>query len=179
MSLTINATAGSSTANSFIDRDTAQLYFDGRLYSDAWTNASETDQNKALVSATNRLNQERWVGAPTTQVTPAALQWPRYGVIDAARNAERDPWGSSFTPYLNSATIPVWLENATCELALVLLEENRLSDTGLELIEQVGVGDLNVTPSKTRHAGRLPEHCMRYCRPYLSGQGGMVPLVRS
>ena len=74
----------------------------------------------------------------------------------------------------------MWLENATCELALVLLEENRLSDTGLELIEQVGVGDLNVTPSKTRHAGRLPEHCRRFCAPYLAGgSGGMVPLVRS
>ena len=50
----------------------------------------------------------------------------------------------------------------------------------LELIEQVGVGDLNVTPSKTRHAGRLPEHCRRFCAPYLAGgSGGMVPLVRS
>jgi hypothetical protein len=80
---------------------------------------------------------------------------------------------------LNADTIPVWLKNAVCELALVLLQENRLEDTGLELIEQVGVGDLNVTPSRTRHAGRLPEHCMRFIRFYLHGGGGMVPLERS
>ena len=184
MALTINSEAGSASANSFIDRDTAQLYFDGRLYSDAWTNASAEDKDKSLVSATNRLNQERWVGMPT-EINSQSLSWPRYGVANADYDSGRERgtgWESGLTfdaAWLNSATIPVWLENATCELALVLLDENRLQDTGLELIDQVGVGDLNVTPSKTRRAGRLPEHCMRFIRPYLVGGGGMVPLVRS
>lgn len=177
--ITIIATAGGDTSNSYITREDAQSYFDGRLYSDAWNDAAENDQNKALVSATLRLDQEVWKGVPTVAVAEQALQWPRTGVIDRTADSARDTWGASFTPYLANDTIPVWLQYATCELALVLLSENRLEDTGLELIEQVGVGDLNVTPRK-KSAGQLPAHCRRFCAPYLLyGSGGMVPLVRS
>lgn len=182
--ITIVATAKSATANSYITRAAAQLYFDGRPYSDAWNHASGPNQDVALVGATVRLDQEKWQGLPKT--TTQSLRWPRYGVDNADYSqgggvfgAFGMSYGLSVTRYLDSDTIPVFLLNATCELALVLLEENRLQDTGLELLEQVGVGDLSVTPSKTRAAGRLPEHCYRFIQPYLIAGRGTVQLVRS
>ena len=182
MSLTIISTAGAIDANSFCDRATAQLYFDGRLYSDAWTDAADTDKDKALVSATNRLNQERYKGMPTH--TTQALVWPRWGVPNPEFEAGNVGghglgYGLGWGRWIDSTTIPDFMVAATCEFALVLLAEDRLSDTGLELIEQVGVGDLNVTPSKTRRAGRLPEHCRRFIDLFLLSTGGMVPLIRS
>jgi hypothetical protein len=180
MAITIDSTAKSPTANSYISAADAELYFSGRPYAEAWTAATADEQNRVLIAATLRLDQERWKGTP--QTTTQSLKWPRWGVVDQdyqGGNGYAGGYGLSWERWLNSDTIPVFLKNAVCELALVLLTENRLEDTGLELLEQVGVGDLNVTPSKTRHAGRLPEHCARWVRYYLISGGGTVRLERS
>ncbi len=179
--ITIISTAKSASANSYISRSDAQLYFDGRPYSDAWNNASGAEQDVALAAATTRLDQERWKGTP--QTTTQSLKWPRWGVVDpeyAGGQGYLGGYGLSWERWLDADTVPVFLKHACCELALVLLSENRLEDTGLELIEQVGVGDLNVTPSKSRKAGRLPEHCKRFVAQFLlDGGGGVVRLERS
>lgn len=176
MAITIQATAGHASANSYITRADAQSYFDGRSYADAWTDADDLDKDKALVSATRRLDQERWKGTPTA--TTQSLKWPRYGVENPDYNDSGQWQGYYGGLLLDQTTIPQWLEHATCELALVLLANNLLEDTGLEMLEQVGVGDLNVTPRKGR-AGRLPANVWRSCAPYLMGGGGTVALVRS
>ena len=176
--MAIIATVGSASANSYVTLAEAETYMDGRVYTDDWDNASDTDKEKALISATLRLEQESWRGAPSA--TTQALKWPRYNVENADYEDAGHgsyPWGWGY--YLDSTTIPVWLKNAQCELALVLLGTNLLEDTGLELIESVSVGDLNVTPHKSRKAGRLPANVRRFVAPYIVGGGGTVRLVRS
>ncbi len=79
--ITIVATPKSASANSYITRANAQSYFDARLYVDAWTDAANTDKDKALAAATTRLDQEKWLGLPKT--TTQALKWPRSGVENA------------------------------------------------------------------------------------------------
>jgi hypothetical protein len=176
MAITIIATAGSASANSFITLAAAEAYFLGRPFCEDWAAASEATKNIALVGATRRLEQEKWRGIPTA--TTQALGWPRAGVSNAGYGEPGEPWYGG-PPLLADDAIPTWLQYAACELALVLLANNLLEDTGLELIDTVGVGDLNVTPRKGRAAGRLPEHVARYCRPYLVNSGGKVDLQRS
>lgn len=177
MAIEIIITAGGATANSYASIEAADLYFLGRSFADAWTDADADTKARALVSATRRLDQESWRGTPTA--TTQGLLWPRYGVENPDYQNGSQPSGYySTTRLLASDAIPGWLERATCELALVLLSNNLLEDTGLEGLESVGVGDLQVTPRKGR-AGRLPANVWRECRPYLLGAGGKVDLVRS
>lgn len=50
-----------TSLNSYITRQDADLYFTERMYSEAWTAASSTLKETALISATRRLEREQWV----------------------------------------------------------------------------------------------------------------------
>lgn len=69
------ATVGGSTSNSYVTLTEAKTYFLRRLYTDAWDNASDEEQENALLAATMQLDQLDYVGSPVT--TFQALKWPR------------------------------------------------------------------------------------------------------
>ena len=81
MAITIVATAGSATANSYITLSDAEDLIDGLVKDDdvvAWASASTDDKNRALYTATQRIDRERFLGARADDTQ--ALQWPRTGV---------------------------------------------------------------------------------------------------
>jgi hypothetical protein len=102
----IEATAGSSSANSYITTADGDAYADNRLGTLNWTTASVDDQARALLAATARLDELEWVGSRAT--TTQALAWPR---LDAAC-CEKS---------YDSETIPPEVMAATFDLAELLL----------------------------------------------------------
>ena len=81
MPISINATVGSASANSYITLADAQAIVDGFVEDadvTAWASATTDQKNRALFTATQRLDRERFLGARATDTQ--ALQWPRTGV---------------------------------------------------------------------------------------------------
>ena len=81
MAVTIDATAGGADANSYITLSDAQDIIDGMVEDadvTAWGSATDDQKNRALYTATQRLDRERFLGARATDTQ--ALQWPRTGV---------------------------------------------------------------------------------------------------
>ena len=66
MPITINASIGSASANSYLTLADAQAIIDGFVEDEdvvAWASATTDQKNRALYSATQRLDRERFLGA--------------------------------------------------------------------------------------------------------------------
>lgn len=101
----------------YVDMPTAQAYFDATsLNSGPWDAAPATDRLKALVQATMRINNLQFKGRkPRFQLN----EWPRIGIG------------------LHSTHVPLEIQYACCEIALMLL------DGWDENIEEDGLGDIS------------------------------------
>jgi hypothetical protein len=76
----------------------AQIYFDGRLGTDAWDCADDTDRNKSLIMATRSIDRLNYLGCKSN--SGQTLQFPRSG----------------------DTAVPQDIMDATAELALTLLD---------------------------------------------------------
>ena len=161
MAVTIDATVGGANANSYLTLAAAQTLIDGFVEDDdvvAWGTATTDQKNRALVSATQRLDRERFLGAKATDTQ--ALQWPRTGVRKPDTYINTYAVGFPFritTDYFTDTEIPTQVQYAQAVLA-VYLNSNKdgLALTGLEDYKSVSIGSLSVT---TAGAGRLGDWC--------------------
>lgn len=115
MPVTIEATPGHASANSFIALDAAETYMASRLNATLWDAASTDTKNRALVEATRELSLLKYVGSRTT--TTQALSWPR----QYARNPDLPALVSVqdlSQLYFDDDIVPQRVKDATCELAL-------------------------------------------------------------
>lgn len=149
--MALDPTVGGADSNSYVDTTEANAYFANRLNSDAWTDAgtvSPPTQEAALVTATLRMDQEqwRWTKASTTQ----ALEFPRTGQTDKGGTL------------VSTDAIPQWLKYATMELAIAMLTEDLLEDTGLEGMRRVKIDVLELEPVIGDRAGDLPANVRRW-----------------
>jgi hypothetical protein len=81
MAITIVATPNAANANSYLTLADAQAIIDGFVQDadvTAWATATTDQKNRALFTATQRLDRERYLGARATDTQ--SLQWPRTGV---------------------------------------------------------------------------------------------------
>lgn len=129
MPLTLIATAGGATSNAYCDAATADAYFLGRAFSDAWTGYTTAQKEQALVFATSLLDRERWKGVKGS--TPAsgltqALAWPRRWAPTPEYDADADFIATDFIDtslaFYSALTIPNPIVKATCELAFEILK---------------------------------------------------------
>lgn len=120
----IIATPGASDANSYVDEEYADVYFETRLGSAAWTESDEDDDKvTALQQATRVLDSlYDWNGWQTSSTQ--ALRWPR----DGAENYDQAfgpnsmfDFDSTLTAYFENTIIPKQIKDAVCELAITLL----------------------------------------------------------
>jgi len=160
----IVATAKSETANSYVTLAQANTYFLGRLYVTDWTDAGNDTRNRALISAAERLDQEEYDAIKSD--ADQALKWPRDGLYDEDGNS------------VDSDTVPQRIKDAQCKLALYMLADDLLVDTGLEAFDNVKVGPMDVTPRHMRVAGELPADVRREIRFWLTTSRSTVQLVR-
>lgn len=106
MPITITATPGSASANSYISIAAADDLADLKLSTTNWSTASADDQARSLIAATMALDALSWIGTRAT--TTQALLWPRK---DASCGEK----------VYDDATIPTELKQACFDLAEHLL----------------------------------------------------------
>ncbi len=151
--LTVETGSGLTTANSYASEDFADDYHEDHIYASTWTAATGGNREKALMWATRMLDTKiDWFGSKKTSAQ--ALRWPRYSVSDLD--------GYTFS----SSEIPVWLANATCELARYLLASDRYAEADTKGFKKMKVGPLSMEMDKYDRNPVLPPSVWDMCKPY-------------
>jgi hypothetical protein len=152
MAVVIVATAGAANANSYLTLADAQAIVDG-FVEDAdvqhWNTGNTDSRNRALFTATQRLDRERFLGARATDTQ--SLQWPRTGVRKPDTYINTYAVGFPFritTDYFTDTEIPTQIQYAQTVLAVFLHNNtDALGLSGLEDYKNVKIGSLDVTPN--------------------------------
>ena len=186
MAISITATAGSASANSYLTLAEAQAIVDGLVEDDdvaAWASATTDQKNRALYTATQRIDRERFLGARASDTQ--ALQWPRTGVRKPDTFTSTYTTGFPYrvtTDYYTDTEIPDQVKRAEVILA-VYLNNNKdgLGLSGLEDYKRVGVGGVAVEPDKYGAVGadRVPPLFERYFTGLRISGPGNISLKRS
>lgn len=186
MAISITATAGSSSANSYLTLVAAQAIIDGLVEDDdvaAWASATTDQKNRALYTATQRLDRERFLGARATDTQ--ALQWPRTGVRKPDTYINTYSVGFPFritTDYFTDTEIPDQVKKAQAVLA-VYLNNNKdgIGLSGLEDFESASIGSISVTPNQFGAVGadRIPPMVERYLIGLRISGPGNIAIKRS
>jgi len=184
MAVTIDATVGGENANSYLTLEAAEAIIGGFVQDDdvvAWASATTDQKNRALVSATQRLDRERFLGARATDTQ--ALQWPRTGVRKPDTYINTYAVGFPFritTDYYTDTEIPDQIKYAECVLA-VYLNNNRdgMGLSGIEDYKSVAIGSLRIenagSSASATGADRVPPIYERYLTGLrISGPGNFA-----
>ena len=135
MAITIIATPNAADANSYLTLADAQLIIDGMVLdadATAWGTATTDNKNRALYSAAQRLDRERFLGARSTDTQ--SMQWPRTGVRKPDTYINTYAVGFPFritTDYFADTEIPDQVKRAQVVLAVYLTT----TQTGLVLAD--------------------------------------------
>jgi len=186
MAITIVATAGAASANSYLTLSDTQDLIDGLVEDDdvaAWASATTDQKNRALYSATQRIDRERFLGARATDTQ--ALQWPRTGVRKPDTYINTYATGFPFritTDYFTDTEIPDQIKKALAVLS-VYLNNNKdgLGLSGLEDYKNIKVGSLDATPNSYGAVGadRVPPMFERYFTGIRISGPGNIAVKRS
>lgn len=134
MTITINATSGSSTANSYVTLAEADYYFETHLQFEYWDELDDEKKKAALVAATRQLDTNLFLGRRVEE--QQALAWPRLYIYDYDA--------------FQVTGVPVKVKNAQCEIAIWnLTEEDRIAGQfELENMDSVDIGPLKFSVNK-------------------------------
>ena len=186
MAITIDATVGGASANSYITLSEANSTIEGLIIDDdvqAWISATDDNKNRALFTAAVRVDRERFLGARVTNTQ--ALQWPRTGVRKPDTYINTYATGFPFritTDYFTDTEIPEQVKKAQAILA-VYLNNNRdgLGLSGLEDFKNVKIGNLDATPNFYGSVGadRVPPLFERYFTGLRISGPGNIAIKRS
>jgi hypothetical protein len=159
-------------ADAYIDIAGADGYFSSRLYSDTWTNAADTDKEKALKQATRVIDRQPLKGRPVD--LDQLLAFPRCYLAPGA-----PPSQYSFdTPpgWWCEVEVPRAVKNATCEEALALLERGNSQRLNLqqEGVQSFSIGNLSETYAPGSGRGLLSREAKELLRSYLAGAVGIA-----
>jgi hypothetical protein len=181
MPITITATPGSASANSFATAAEMTAYCLARLNATIWTGADA--QLPALVEATRDLNLLEYVGSRTDAVQ--ALSWPRAYAPNPDAPFPVGPDVVVYDPmlptYFPNNAIPQRVKDATCELALQYLKLGTTDAASIDRLAGVIEKKVDVLITKWdsgTHAvglGRWPR-VMGFIEPLLSHEGGLEVL---
>jgi hypothetical protein len=187
MAVVIVATPGAADANSYLTLAEAQAIIDG-FVQDAdvqrWGSGNTDSRNRALFTATQRLDRERFLGARATDTQ--ALQWPRTGVRKPDTYINTYAVGFPFritTDYFTDTEIPTQIQYAQAVLAAFLHNNtDALGLSGLEDYKNVKIGSLDVTPNVgygAVGADKVPPLMERYLIGLRISGPGNVAIKRS
>ena len=186
MAISIVATVGSASANSYVTLDQAQAFIDGLTESDdvvAWGTSTTDQKNRALFTSTQRIDRENFQGSRVNKTQ--ALQWPRSGV--RVPDQHNHLYSISFPyriidDYYTDTEIPERVKHAQIHLA-VYLNNNKdgLGLSGLEDYKRVKLGNLEAEPNFHGSVGadRVPPLFERYFTGLRISGPGNVAIKRS
>lgn len=168
--LVVESGQGTRGANSYVTVNYASNYFIGRrLYSSAWTIATNDVRLVALKQASALLDTEfEWSGTGPLQ-TYQGLAWPRVDAVDRDRNVVTG--------------VPKQIKDAVCELAFYLLAEDRLVGQEGVGLKSLRVDVISLVFDKSSSPATYPPHIIRMVSGFgapLKGTGTIrtVPLTR-
>ena len=186
MAVTITATAGSASANSYITLSDANFIVDGFVEDDdvtAWGSATDDQKHRALFTAAQRIDRERFLGARADDTQ--AMQWPRTGVRKPDTYVNTYATGFPFRiseDYFTDSEIPEQVRKAQVVLA-VYLHNNKdgIGLSGLEDYKHLQIGSIVVTPAKTGSIGadRVPPLFEQYLTGLRISGPGNIAIKRS
>lgn len=151
--------------NSYISVADASEYFALAVHGAAWVSADTSVREAALVSATRMLDRQRWSGS---KASPSqALQWPRSGLTDRDGNT------------LSDATVPQEVVDATCELALSLIDNPDLqnSDNSGSNIKRVKADTVEVEYIRGKTGSRFSVLITELIGLWLAGSSYNGPFI--
>jgi hypothetical protein len=119
MAVTVIATAGLNTSNSYATVDEADDYHEHVVHKAAWDAADDDTKGAALIEATRLLDAHYiWNGTAVDDIQ--VLCWPRAGLMTR----------TGYT--LSQDSIPRELKHATAEFARQIIEASRSADNEAE-----------------------------------------------
>ena len=146
MAATINATIKSETANSYVTLAEANSYFETVPDSSTWTNKTDDQKNRALISATREIDNLVFYGDRCDE--DQALKFPRTNYqVDRVE--------------LSCSTIPLNIKYAQYELARALANDTDAitGNTGTAGVPaEVKIGDLEVNYNKSSQGMGTPNN---------------------
>ena len=138
------STAGASDANTYATMEEAEAYFDTQLYRDNWEESYDDQKKRALLMATRLLDEHvDWNGVKATD--EQALRWPQDNQYDV------DGY------WVDNATIPLFLKNATAELAGHLIGSNRTAESDTKGFKEMQAGELKLVINPGDRYEVIPE----------------------
>ncbi len=186
MAITIVATVGAANANSYLTLSDAQDLIDGFVEDDdvvAWASATTDQKNRALYTAAQRLDRERFLGARATDTQ--SMQWPRTGVRKPDTYINTYAVGFPFkitTDYFTDTEIPEQIKKSQTVLAYYLQNnKDSLGLSGLEEYKRVGVGGIAVEVQSGGSVGvdKIPPMVERYLTGLRISGPGNIAIRRS
>jgi hypothetical protein len=156
--MALDAQISGETSNSYVTLEDGNLYFDDRLNTTEWDDADTAIREKALITATRRIDEEQFLGIKATLTQ--ALKWPRLG----AYNED----GTLFA----SDAIPERVKQATYMTALELLKADFLAESYLNNYSFLSTGTMQFKQFTQQSAGRLPAEAVRLLRILITSAGG-------
>ena len=184
MAIALVATVGGNTSNTYLTLADAQLIVDGMVQDadvTAWGSATTDAKNRALYTAAQRLDRERYLGARATDTQ--SMQWPRTGVRKPDTYINTYAVGFPFritTDYYTDTEIPDQIKRAQVVLAIYLNNNtDGLGLTGLEDYKNVQIGSLNVTPAQSMGVDKVPPLMERYLTGLRISGPGNISIRRS
>ncbi len=161
---TLNATAKSASANSYLTLAEANTYMETVRPVDeqTWLKQSEPTRERLLMLATRTIDDHfKFIGSKSATSTQA-LQWPRSGVPRDGK------WSGNYYSNFDQDEIPQVIKNATAELARHMVDSDKFAEPDGSGIKQLAVGGINLTFNEDdRQAkGVIPSHVYSMLRKY-------------
>lgn len=142
--ITIDATVGGASSNSFLTLAELEELVHARPYHSNWDAITDDEvKNAALIWATRTLCSYRWDGNIAS--VEQALSFPRSGLYDYD--------GRQYA----SDAYPDWLEFACSELAFIVATEDRTTDSGTEGFSEIKVASIEVKIDKFDRPDEVPD----------------------
>lgn len=171
--MTIDATVGGISANSYVDLTYADAYFTNRVGSIApWTEAVQATKEGALIQSTRVIDSNFiWIGDIFTDTQ--ALRWPRENAYDID---ERE---------IATTVIPIPIKDAVCELALFILTSSGY-DAEVNDLNKIRVGPITLDFDDRAVSKSIPNSVLELLAFYgnfkgssKSGSVGFATLIRT
>ncbi len=131
--------------NSYVSLDEANTYFSERLGADYWSTLDDEQKEKALITATKKIDRLPFIGCKQNPAQP--LQFPRFYYNSCCCN-------------LQIADIPQQLKDAVCEEALTELQyleansEDVFNNAQTGSYQSLKLGDASITYGSSNSANQ-------------------------
>ena len=154
--------------NSYVELADADEYFDTRIDSAAWFDASDEVKEQALVTATQLIDNHAWIGAAVS--SSQALAWPRKNAVY---------WDSrlGMQVSIEEDAVPNLVKVAVYEQSLHLVNNEDLLAGTTQTFESISVGSISLSDSNSdvTRTSIKPSVAMKPIRPLIrrGSAGGM------